>query len=155
MSNIIIGCSNPVSSNDPTKEFWFRNPQLEAYAHERMEKARLNLHTVKDVKTLQAQFRTITEVQDFEPTIELVFARDLVGNCKSAAVLGQWSLEQIGIESRFVTLKGNGVPSHKIVISRDNTIMISNSEVLTGLDTELWQNQVYSWFGWKYNRMEE
>ena len=152
---VMTSCStNPMNGGDPTDEFWFRNPDLRAVAEQRMESARMKLHTIQDVKNLQSQFTWILEIEEFEPTIEIVFARNLVGSCKSAAVLGQWSLAQIGIESRFVELSGNNVESHIIVISYNNTIMISNNEVVTGLDSELWQNQVLSLFGWKYTRIE-
>jgi hypothetical protein len=150
-----MSCStNPMSSGEPEDEFWFRHPELKDYAKQRMEQAKLKLHTIQDVKVLQRQFQPITEIVDFEPTAEIVFARDLVGNCKSASVLGQWSLAQIGIPSRLVDLYGNNVSSHRICVSDDNEYMITNCEVCE-LDPEYWQKQVMSLFGWKYNRIEE
>ena len=94
-------------------------------------------------------------MEDFEPTIEIVFARDLIGNCKSAAVLGQWSLKQIDIESRFVNLYGNGVKPHRICMSIDNTIMITGNEVWK-ISSELWQNEVLSIFSFiPYTKIKE
>ncbi len=142
MALICTMCTtNPVSEKDTIKEFWFWYPELREYAEQRMEQEKSKLHTVQDVKRLQNSFRTIQEIEDFEPTIEIVFARELVGNCKSAAALGKWSLEQIGIESSFYNLSGNGVPSHRVCVSEDKHIMITNN-ILRNLTAELWQTEV-------------
>ena len=146
--------TNPVSEKDEVDEFWFWNPELREYAEQRMEQERLKLHTIRDVEKLQVQFKNIWELENFEPTIEIVFARDLIGNCRSAAVLGQWSLKQIGIESRFVDLSGNNVRGHRICMSNDNTIMITNNE-LWMINSDLWQNEVLSIFSFvPYTRLQ-
>jgi hypothetical protein len=147
--------TNPMSATDPINEFWFRHPDLMEYAEQRMATEKLKLHTIKDVKTLQAQFKPIYEIVAFNPTIEIVFARNLVGECKSAAVLGKWSLEQIGIEAVLVDLCGNNIEPHRICMSTDHTILIVNKEVWTGINSELWQNEVFSLFKWKYNTVKE
>jgi len=156
---VLIGMTtcttNPVSEKDAVIEFWFWNPDLREYAEQRMEQEKSKLHTIQDIKNLQGQFKNIWELGDFEPTIKIVFARDLIGNCKSAAVLGQWSLKQIDIESRFVNLYGNGVKPHRICMSIDNTIMITGNEVWK-ISPELWQNEVLSIFSFiPYTKIKE
>ena len=156
MALIITTChQNPVNERNLIDDFWFWNPELREYAEQRMESAKSKLYTIRDVKKLQAQFKNIQELESFEPTIEIVFARDLIGDCKSAAVLGKWSLRQIGIESRFVDLYGNDVKPHRITMSNDNSIMISNWEV-RDITPELWQNEVLSIFSYvPYTRIKE
>jgi hypothetical protein len=111
-------CRNPFGHNeDMNDEFWSNNPEMRKTALEKMESAKKNLHTIEDVRQLQKQFRYVAEPTDWVPTIEVLFARDLTDDCDGAAVLGRWSLAQIGMESRIVKLYGNGI--HAVCISND------------------------------------
>ena len=82
-------------------------------------------------------------IRGWTPTIKVLFARDLTDDCTGALLLGKWSLEQIGIKSRVVTLEGNG--EHAVCISEDKSIMISNNSVVE-IPPEAWTEAVLTWF---------
>ncbi len=146
-------CRNPFGyDEDMNDAFWSNNPEMRKPAREKMESAKENLHTIEDVRQLQKQFRYVAEPTDWIPTIEVLFARDLTDDCDGAAVLGQWSLAQIGMESRIAKLYGNG--THTVCISNDNTIMITNSEVVA-IPPHAWKEAVLTWFRPPYSTLRE
>lgn len=151
---IIGACGNPVGNidNDMNTEFWSNHPEVHKTALEKMEEAKANLHTLNDVREFQKRFHYETESVDWQPTIEVLFARDLTDDCDGAAVLGQWSLAQIGIKSRIVNLYGQGI--HTVCISEDNTIMITNDQVVT-VPQEVWERAVLTWFTPEYKTLKE
>ena len=107
--------------------------------------------TLSNQTDLQNEFITIWEVENFEPTIEIVFARGLVGNCKSAAVLGKWSLNQVGIKSFYINLYGKNQYPHRVCVTNNYDLIISNNNMINLCGCDLWRNEVLSWFGYKYN----
>ncbi len=150
---VISSCRNPFGyDGDMNDAFWSNNPEMRKPAREKMESAKENLHTIEDVRQLQKQFRYVAEPTDWIPTIEVLFARDLTDDCDGAAVLGQWSLAQIGMESRIVKLYGHGI--HAVCISNDNTVLISNNEVIT-IPPHAWKEAVLTWFSPPYSALRE
>jgi hypothetical protein len=133
-------------------KFWSNHPEMRKTAERKMEETKANLHTLDDVRELQKRFHYEREAVDWTPTIEVLFARDLTDDCDGAAVLGQWSLAQIGIKSRRVDLYGNGI--HEVCISEDNTIMITNNEVVMIPQNE-WKEAVLTWFKPAYTSLRD
>lgn len=152
MMMMISACGNPVGYSDMNDEFLSYHPEMRKIAVQKMEEAKANLHTLDDVRELQKHFHYVYEPVNLVPTIEVLFARDLTYNCVGAAVLGQWSLAQIGIKSRRVDLYGDGI--HEVCISDDNTIMISNNEVVM-IPQKEWKEAVLTWFKPAYSSLKD
>ena len=74
--------------------------ELRDSVNQQMESVSAQLHAIDDVALLMKEFHYIPEPYEFEPTVSMVFARDLTGDCQSSAILGQWALKQIGISAR-------------------------------------------------------
>ena len=107
------------------------SPEGFADGQKRMDSARAFLWTIEDVRALMSMFEPIPEVVEWWPTVETVFARKLHGDCQSAAVLGKWALEQIGIPASIFLLHRNGWNvNHAIAVAFDGTVIISNRNVL-------------------------
>ena len=138
---LLVSCHNPLDMND---QFERNNPEEYQQGLERMAEAKAALHTLADVRALMGRFRYVTEPVGWTPTIEVMFARDLTDDCDGAAVLGEWALEQIGIPARTCSLVRTGY-RHAVAISRDNTIMISNAEVVE-IPPQAWVEAVLTWF---------
>jgi hypothetical protein len=144
MMIVMNACSNPFGPVDENERFWEDNPSLQKAAQDKMNEAKKSLKTLDDVRALQKKFKYAAQLTGgWTPTIEVLFARDLTDDCTGAAILGQWSLEQIGIKSRIVTLEGNG--AHAVCISEDKSIMISNNTVVD-IPPEAWVEAVLTWF---------
>jgi hypothetical protein len=144
ITTIITACSNPFGPIDQNEQFLADNPTLQKAAQGRMDEAKRSLKTLDDVRALQKKFKYAAQpAGGWTPTIEVLFARDLTDDCTGAAILGKWSLEQIGIKSRVVTLEGNG--EHAVCISEDKSIMISNNSVVD-IPPEAWTEAVLTWF---------
>lgn len=110
-----------------------------------------------DVVALQSRFvfqSDSTKTEYGYPSIEKVFASGLKGDCAYAAVLGKWSLSQIGIESTIYILYSDKHEwAHSITVSNDHSILVSNRQVIRIDDVERWQDYIFSSFGGSYTKM--
>lgn len=125
--SIAAGCSNLVSPD--------------AKIDRLMDETAARLHTLSDVRAVQSQFRSRPDSSVGIPTASRVFRNGLAGDCASAAVLGQWSLAQIGIPATVYAMWNPAHEwGHMITISDDGAILISNRDVieLHGDPLELW-----------------
>ncbi len=134
-----LSCSNPFSSEKEedlnyVKNNEWRTSENIAIVKKRMSKAKEELHTLEDVRELQRQFEYKDYDKEWITTIETLFYYDLYDQCDGAAVLGKWSLEQIGIPARIAELvykpkDPNKRIFHSICMSDDNHIFITNKYV--------------------------
>jgi len=120
--------------NDINTDFFKRFPEYREYAELRMEQERDALHNphyspLHNVSVLMGKFRYLPELVDYELDILIIFARDLQGDCDTAAILGEWALEEIGIPARRMNMKIPG-GDHQICISNDNKVFITLNDVV-------------------------
>ena len=139
---LYVNCSHPLSSSQRTE----------------MAQTQASLHSLADVAVLMKRF-VYTDYQPFAPSIETVFASQLRGDCKTAAVLGQWALNSIGMPARIVSLSRDD-DYHAVAVALDGTVFISNNDVVTlpaGCD---YKAAILTWFtpaytGWHEGVMKE
>lgn len=145
---LMMNCArNPMAPEptDPNVIFWQNHVELLAPARAQMEADRALLINVDSVRSLMWRFQYVSEIQPFLPTIETVYARNLCGDCQTAAVLGKWALECIGIEASLTMLKGEGRQPHMITLSNDHRLFISNRDVVWLPETG-WENSILKSF---------
>jgi hypothetical protein len=140
-----LGCSNPMSYEDHQNTNWKKDSAEVERVHQLIEKVSLDLKTLDDVWELQRQFVYIPEKREWDSTIETIFHYGLGGECEEAALLGRWSLEQIGIQSRFLRLYAEEHKSitHVTTMSMDNHVFITNQYVCT-IEGPNWQEAVFT-----------
>lgn len=119
------------------------------------------LKDLDDVRSLQARFVWTRDDSYGFPTIVDVFrnyvpgARLIKGDCASAAVLGQWSLSNIGIPATKYMLMSSREPiGHAICVSDDHRIVIGNISVVEIEPGDNWQSNVFALWNGAYDRMD-
>jgi len=119
------------------------------------------LKDLGDVRSLQARFVWTRDDSYGFPTIVDVFrnyvpgARLIKGDCASAAVLGQWSLSNIGIPAtKYMLWSSNAPVGHSICISDDHRIVIGNISVVEIEPGDNWQANVFALWNGAYDRMD-
>ena len=142
----LLACCNPFADKDYNK----LTDAKRASAEHDMAVRAATLNTIDDVRIFMWEFTYIPEPIDWWPTIYVVFARNLSGDCQSAAVLGKWALKQIGISSDiYILSSGGNRSSHVIAVSKDGTIIISNNELLLVADDSQWRDAALNLPGYK------
>ena len=131
-------CSNPVSPEEKIDRL--------------MAETAARLHTLEDVRAVQSQFRSRPDSSLGLPTARRVFLNGLAGDCASAAVLGQWSLAQIGMPAT-VYLLNSPEWGHCIAVTDDGAVMISNRDVVELIDPANWTTEVMAMFGNAYTEI--
>ena len=137
LCSIVAGCSNPVGPDKIDRL---------------MEETAARLHTLSDVRTLQSQFQSRPDSSAGLPTPYQVFQNGLRGDCASAAVLGAWSLGVIGMPASVYLLMSPEW-GHRIAVTDDGTVMISNRQVIELDDPANWQGEVMERFGFAYKEI--
>ncbi len=126
-----------------------------SYAQLLMARAAAGLHDLGDVRDLQARFIWQQDNSYGYPTIVQVFQNYLRGDCASAAVLGQWSLDNIGIPAtKYMLWSSNAPVGHSICISDDHRIVIGNITVVEIEPGDNWQANVFALWNGAYDRMD-
>jgi len=132
----------------------------EAMAKRLMARTAAVLHTLEDVRDLQAKFQWQRDTSYGYPTIIEVFQKSVngmifPGDCATAAVLGKWSLGIIGIPATIYFLLSDTEPiGHTICVSDDHRIVIGNVSVVEIEPGDTWQANVFALWNGAYNRMD-
>jgi hypothetical protein len=127
--------------------FWRYNSDRRDGVDIAMVGERKNLLGLDDVRRLMHRFSWIPEPIEWQPTVEVVFARYFTGDCQSAAALGAWALKQIHRPAHIYTLSSR-VSAHAVAISDDCTVMVSNNDVVE-LPMD-WHSAVLTYFDNRY-----
>lgn len=126
-----------------------------AFAKWNMARAAAGLHDLDDVRNLQARFVWQQDNSYGYPSIIEVFQNYLRGDCASAAVLGQWSLSNIGIPAtKYMLLSSTEPIGHAICVSDDHRIVIGNVSVVEIEPGDNWQANVFALWNGAYDRMD-
>ncbi len=155
MMMLMMSCSNPISPEpkDPNAVFWAAHPELITSTDASMKAEQARLINIDNVRSLMWRFTYVPEIEPFLPTVKTVFARNLCGDCQSAAVLGQWALECIGIEASLAVLKGSGMLPHMIALAGNHRIFVSNTQVVYLPETR-WETSLLKAFTPNYQSIE-
>lgn len=146
---LLPSCANDIVS-------WQHNDIQHEAANKEMTKVKSSLTTLQDVRQLMYRFNYQEQkfLWNYTPDIETVFLENLSGNCIFSAVLGKWALECISIPTRLVSIN-NGKDYHAIAVAVDNTVFVSNTQVVLipkGVD---YKQAVYAYFNWGFNVWHE
>jgi hypothetical protein len=89
--------------------------------------------------------------KDWYPWIITIVDKNLEDDCDGAAVLAKWWLKENSISSRLVFIySSDGKDGHAVCVSIDNTILVSNREVID-LDFTNWRQDLFNKFDNKYS----
>lgn len=144
-----VRCANNIVS-------WSYSEAEKKQALSTMDSVKINLHIIEDVTNLMKTFtyHKQTFLWNYTPKIETVFEEKLIGNCQFAAVLGKWGLECIGIPARLVSVYRDN-DYHAIAVSEDNTIVISNNDLIVFPKFLNYKEMIMQWFVPAYTNWHE
>lgn len=93
--------------------------------------------------------------KDWYPWVITIANNNLEDDCDGAAILAKWWLKEHNISSRLVFIySSDGKDGHAVCVSIDNTILVSNREVID-LDFTDWRQDLFNKFDNKYSVMIE
>ncbi len=117
------------------------------------------LHTIDDVKAFMLRFVPDEDLALLEPTIEVIFANNFHGDCKTAAIMAQWACEIIGYDAILVDVWEYEIGKalgHQICIAwnkPDEWHLFSNNEY--GLiNAGDWRTPVLEYFNNRYHKID-
>lgn len=116
--------------------------------HENMAK----IHGLSYVKETIKEFSwTKDNFKDWTPWVITIINENLEDDCDGAAKLGKWLLKHADIESKILHLRGEK-SGHAVCLSKDKTILISNSYIKKR-QAKFLDQDIFDLFKGKYNRI--
>jgi len=130
----------PIASIIMNLRYWWNKWDKWKDATEKMD---IDVYNLQDVAHIMSTFKwTPDKYVDWKPWVHTIFANDMKDDCDGAAVLGKWLLGKIGFEARIVKLwKTGSNEGHSICVTADNTIMVSNNDVMN-INPNHWNKDV-------------
>ena len=84
--------------------------------------------------------------KDWYPWVITIVNKDLEDDCDGAAILAKWWWKNKNVGSRIVFIySADGTQGHAVCVTYNNTIFVSNSEVIE-IDPINWQQDLLSRF---------
>lgn len=105
------------------------------------------------LKTLMNQFKWKEDsFKDWIPTVYTLICKELSDDCDGAASLAKFWYKENGINSRLVFIYSNDLKNgHTICIRNDNIEFVSNNNIITIQEPNLWKEEILKSFDNKYS----
>ena len=131
--------------------FWLFNLNHIKKALSEKKWLKKNVLTLNDVKREMGMFTWKKDSYgDWIPWIITIIHNNRFDDCDGAAALGKFLLDNIGMDGKILHLRGNGKVGHAVVVSKDRSVLISNSDVVK-LNPISWEAGMYGLFKNKYS----